>query len=55
MTLSNALAARVGLIVWCKECQHQVVPDPAEMAAGEAAGDPSQRHLAAAPDFWTAG
>jgi len=23
----------VRLIVWCKECRHQVEPDPAEMAA----------------------
>jgi hypothetical protein len=33
MTLGNAAAARVRLIVWCKECQHQTEPDPAEMAA----------------------
>jgi Zn finger protein HypA/HybF involved in hydrogenase expression len=33
MTLGNAAAARVRLIVWCKDCQHQVEPDPAEMAA----------------------
>jgi hypothetical protein len=33
MTLGNAAAARVRLIVWCKACQHQVEPDPAEMAA----------------------
>jgi hypothetical protein len=26
-------AAQVRLIVWCKACQHQVEPDPAEMAA----------------------
>jgi hypothetical protein len=32
MTLGNAAAARVRLIVWCKACQHQVEPDPAEMA-----------------------
>ena len=32
MTLRNAAAARVRLIVWCKECGHQVEPDPAEMA-----------------------
>ena len=25
MTLGNAAVARVRLIVWCKECQHQVV------------------------------
>jgi hypothetical protein len=28
MTLGNAAATRVRLIVWCKECQHQVEPDP---------------------------
>jgi hypothetical protein len=33
MTLGNAAAARARLIVWCKSCQHQVEPDPAEMAA----------------------
>lgn len=33
MTLGAAAAAQVRLIVWCKECQHQVEPDPAEMAA----------------------
>jgi hypothetical protein len=32
MTLGNAAAARVRLIVWCKACGHQVEPDPAEMA-----------------------
>ena len=29
MTLGNA-AAHVRLIVWCRECRHQVEPDPAE-------------------------
>ena len=32
MTLGNAAAAQVRLIVWCKGCRHQVAPDPAEMA-----------------------
>ena len=32
MTLGDAAAAQVRLIVWCKECQHQVEPDPAETA-----------------------
>jgi hypothetical protein len=32
MTLGNAAAARVRLIVSCKSCQHQIEPDPAEMA-----------------------
>ena len=31
MTLGNAAAARV-LIVWCRDCRHQVEPDPAETA-----------------------
>ena len=33
MTLGAAAAAGVRLIVWCKECRHQVEPDPAKMAA----------------------
>jgi len=32
MTLGNAAAARVRLIVWCKACGHRVEPDAAEMA-----------------------
>jgi hypothetical protein len=32
MTLGGAAKAQVRLIVWCKSCQHQVEPDPAEMA-----------------------
>jgi hypothetical protein len=32
MTLGNAAAARVRLIVWCKGCGHQVEPDPVEIA-----------------------
>jgi hypothetical protein len=31
--LGNCPATRVWLIAWCKQCQHQVEPDPAEMAA----------------------
>jgi hypothetical protein len=31
MTLGNAAAARVRLIVWCRDCRHKVEPDPAEM------------------------
>jgi len=38
MTLGNAAAARVRLIVWCKACGHQVEPDPAEMAQQYGAG-----------------
>ena len=33
MTLGGAAAAQVRLIVWCKDCRHQVEPDPGEMAA----------------------
>ena len=32
MTLGNAEASRVRLIVWCKACGHQVEPDAAEQA-----------------------
>jgi hypothetical protein len=32
MTLGNAAAARVRLIVWFKACGHRVEPDPAEQA-----------------------
>ena len=28
MTLGNAAAARVRLIVWCRDCAHQFEPDP---------------------------
>jgi len=31
--LDSAAAAQVRLIVWCKDCGHQVEPDPAETAA----------------------
>jgi hypothetical protein len=30
MTLGNAAAAQVRLIMWCLDCRHQVEPDPAE-------------------------
>jgi hypothetical protein len=32
MTLGNAAAAHVRLIVWCKGCGHKGEPAPAEMA-----------------------
>jgi len=38
MTLGAAAAAGVRLIVWCKACQHQVEPNPAEMATRYGAG-----------------
>jgi hypothetical protein len=31
MTLGNAAAAKVRLIVWCRDCGRQVEPDPGEM------------------------
>jgi hypothetical protein len=40
MTLGNAAAAQVRLIVWCKACGHRVEPDPAEMAARYGAETP---------------
>ena len=38
MTLALPATAQVRLIVWYKVCQHQVEPDPAEMAARYGAG-----------------
>ena len=32
MTLGNAAAVRVRLIVWCRDCARQVEPDPAELS-----------------------
>jgi hypothetical protein len=46
MTLGGAAAARVRFIVWCKECQHQVVGSlnvtmsPAFLAARALVVDP---------------
>jgi rubredoxin len=40
MTLGNAAAAQVRLIVWCKGCGHQLEPDPAQMAARYGAETP---------------
>src|SRR5438132_1062060 len=40
MTLGTAVAAGVRLIVWCKACQHQVEPDPVEIAARYGAETP---------------
>ena len=34
MTLGAAAAAQLRFIVWCKDCQHQVEPDPGELAEG---------------------
>jgi hypothetical protein len=40
MMLGNAAATRVLLIVWCRDCGHQVEPDPAEMVARYGAETP---------------
>jgi hypothetical protein len=32
MTLGGAAAAGVRLIVWCRDCSHQVEPDPPDLA-----------------------
>jgi hypothetical protein len=40
MTLGNAATAKVRFIVWCLDCQHQVEPDPAEIAARYGADTP---------------
>ena len=32
MTLGNAAAAQVRLVVWCLDCRHKVEPDPVEQA-----------------------
>jgi hypothetical protein len=37
MTLGGAAKAGVRLIVWCKGCQRQLEPDPAEQARGHGA------------------
>jgi hypothetical protein len=39
-TLGNAAAAHVRLIVWCRDCGHQVEPDPVGMAKRYGADDP---------------
>ena len=30
--MGNAAAAQARLIVWCRDCRHQIEPDPAEQA-----------------------
>jgi hypothetical protein len=40
LMLGYCPATRVWLIAWCKQCQHQVEPDPAEMAARYGAETP---------------
>jgi hypothetical protein len=43
MTLGAAAAAQGRLIVWCRGCQHQVEPEPGEMAARYVAENASAR------------
>lgn len=31
-TLGSTTAAKVRIIVWCRECRHQVEPDPGKLA-----------------------
>ncbi len=38
MTLSNAAAASVRLLVWCRDCGHRSEPDPAGVAERYGAG-----------------
>ncbi len=38
MTLGQALAAKVRLIVWCKACGHRADPDVAEQVAHHGTG-----------------
>ena len=40
MTLAQALAAHVRLIVWCKSCNHRAEPDLATQVAQHGAGMP---------------
>ena len=46
MTLGNAAAARVRLIVWCKDCRHQLSPTPAKSPSDTA---PQRRCSIGAP------
>jgi hypothetical protein len=49
MTLGNAAAARVRLIVWCKGCQDQIEPDPAEQITSAMFTEMAQRYGAETP------
>jgi hypothetical protein len=49
MTLGNAAAARVRLIVWCKACRHQVEPDPAEQITSAMFTEMAARYGAETP------
>ena len=32
MTLGSSAQAHIRLIVWCRDCRHQIEPDPADQA-----------------------
>jgi hypothetical protein len=40
MTLGSTAAARARIVIWCRDCGHQVEPHPAEMAARYGAETP---------------
>jgi hypothetical protein len=40
MIFDNAARAKLWLVVWCRECQHQAEPDPDEMGARNGADMP---------------
>jgi Zn finger protein HypA/HybF involved in hydrogenase expression len=39
-TLGSTAAAQVRIVVWCRDCRHQIEPDPAELAARYGADTP---------------
>jgi hypothetical protein len=60
MTLGDAAAVHVRLIVWCKACRHQVEPDAGEQAESYGAdacpgvaGGSSVRNAAAEKSIWS--
>lgn len=46
MTLGNAAAARVRLIIWCLDCRHQVEPNAAAEMAERYGREITVPHLA---------
>jgi hypothetical protein len=49
MTLGVATAAQIRLIVWCKACQHQVEPEPAEQVTSVRFTEMAARYGAETP------
>ena len=39
-TLDSTAAAQVRIVVWCRDCRHQIEPGPAELAARYGADAP---------------